>query len=182
MKVNDGGGVNWTPGNRNQGVRKESGPGVPGDKFETTGSDWTPVKPNVTTAVSKAKSGCRNFTGAMTLALGLALTLGGTGCATVANAQAAQKTPIVQTQVQTAAHHDTAEKPASYQVGKGLHDIGVGTKEAVQPALDKGKEVGQQIGQTGKHVGQEIGKAGKKFGLGVAKEAKSFWKGLTGKE
>lgn len=180
MKVNDGGGVNWNPG-KSQGVRKETGTGAPGDKFESTGSDWTPVKPNMTTAVGKAKSGLRNFTGAMTLALGLALTLGATGCATVVNAQAAQKTPIVQTHVQPAAQ-DTAQKPASYQIGKGLHDIGVGTKEAAQPALDKGKEVGQKIGQTGKQVGQEIGKAGKNFGLGVAKEAKSFWKGLTGKE
>ncbi|MBS2035004.1 hypothetical protein JST97_08445 [bacterium] len=177
MKVNDGGGINWNPG-RNQGVRKQP-EGVAGDKFESTGSDWTPVKPNLTSAVSKASSTVRNFTGAMTLALGLALTLGATGCASVATAQTAQHTPIVQTQVQP---KDTAPKPASYQVGKGLHDIGVGAKEAAQPALDKGQEIGKKIGDKGAEVGKEIGKAGKAFGLGVAKEAKSFWKGLTGKE
>lgn len=176
MKVNDGGGINWNPG-RNQGVRKQA-EGGPGDKFESSGSDWTPVKPNVTSTVSKAAAGVRNFTGAMMLTLGLALTMGVTGCASVATAQTAQKTPIVQTQVK----QESAPKSASYQVGKGLHDIGVGTKEAAQPALDKGREIGQKIGETGAHVGKEIGKAGRDFGLGVAKEAKSFWKGLTGKE
>ncbi|MFN8607906.1 MAG: hypothetical protein U0931_10260 [Vulcanimicrobiota bacterium] len=180
MKVNEGGGLNWNPG-RNQGLRKQA-EGGPGDKFESTGSDWTPVRPNVTSTVSRVSSTVRNFTGAMTLALGLALTAGLTGCASVATAQSAHQTPIVQTQVKHAEKDTTAPKSASYQVGKGLHDIGVGTKEAAQPALDKGKEIGQKIGETGAQVGKEIGKAGKNFGLGVAKEAKSFWKGLTGKE
>lgn len=180
MKVHDGGSVNWQPG-RNQGVRKESAD-VPKESFVSGGNDWTPVKPNMTAAVSNKPSAFRNFTGAMTLALGLALTLGATGCASVATAQAAEKTPIVQTQTKPA-QSDTAGKPSSsYQIGKGLHEIGKGTKEAAQPAIDKGKEVGKEIGKTGKEVGKEIGKAGKNFGLGVAKEAKSFWKGLTGKE
>lgn len=176
MKVHDGGSVNWQPG-RNQGVRKETSD-LPKESFVSGGNDWTPVKPNITQAAAANKgSGLRSLGGALMLSLGLALTLGATGCASVATAQAAEKTPIIQTQPKPA-----KDKSASYQVGKGLHDIGVGTKEAAQPAIDKGKEVGQQIGQKGKEVGLEIGKAGKNFGLGVAKEAKSFWKGLTGKE
>ena len=178
MKVTGQGALNWDAG-KNKGVRPEGKP-APGDKFVSSGNDWTPVKPNVTAAVSNKPSAFRNFTGAMTLALGLALTIGATGCASVATAQSAGRTPIVQTQTQPA--KDTTAKSASYQVGKGLHDIGVGAKEAAQPALEKGKEVGQKIGETGKEVGKEIGKAGKKFGLDVAKEAKSFWKGLTSKE
>ncbi|MBX3171998.1 MAG: hypothetical protein KF760_31615 [Candidatus Eremiobacteraeota bacterium] len=154
---------------------------MPKETFVSGGNDWAPVKPNVTAAVSHKPSALRNFTGAMTLALGLALTLGATGCASVATAQAAEKTPIVQTQTRPA-QQDSTKASASYQIGKGLHEIGKGTKEAARPALDKGKEVGKEIGKAGKEVGQEIGKAGKKFGLGVAKEAKSFWKGLTGKE
>ncbi len=179
MKVHDGGSVNWQPG-KNQGVRRESSD-LPKESFVSSGNDWAPVKPNVTAAVNNQPSAFRNFTGAMTLALGLALTLGATGCASVATAQAAEKTPIVQTQTKQA-QKDTAKPSASYQIGKGLHEIGKGTKEAAQPALEKGKEVGKEIGKAGKEVGQEIGKAGKNFGLGVAKEAKSFWKGLTGKE
>ena len=167
VKVTGNGALNWDAG-KNKGVRPE-GNTTPGDKFVSGTQDWTPVKPNITSAVGNKPSAFRNFTGAMTLALGLALTIGATGCASVATAQSAQKSPIVQTQTQPA--KDTTAKPASYQVGKGLHDIGKGAKVAAQPALDKGKE-----------VGQEIGKAGKQFGLGVAKEAKSFWKGLTGKE
>ena len=164
MKVTGNGTLNWDAG-KNKGVRPESTT-TSGDKFVSGGNDWTPVKPNVTSAVSNKPSAFRNFSGAMTLALGLALTIGATGCASVATAQSAQRTPIVQTHTKSA--QDTTAKPTSYQVGKGLHDIGKGAKEVAQPAVDKGKE-----------VGQEIGKAGKKFGLGVAKEAKSFWKGLT---
>ena len=178
MKVHDGGSVNWQPG-KNQGVRRESSD-LPKESFVPGGNEWAPVKPNVTQAASKT-SGLRSLGGALMLSLGLALTIGATGCASVATAQATERTPIIQTQLKPA--KDTTARPsASYQVGKGLHDIGVGTKEAAQPAIDKGKEVGQQIGQKGKEVGLEIGKAGKNFGLGVAKEAKSFWKGLTGKE
>ena len=167
MKVTGNGALNWDAG-KNKGVRPE-GNTTPGDKFVAGGNDWTPVKPNLTSAVSNKPSALRNFTGAMTLALGLALTMGATGCASVATAQATQKTSIVQTQAKPP--QDNAPKPASYQVGKGLHDMGKGAKQAAQPVLDKGKE-----------VGKEMGEAGKNFGLGVAKEAKSFWKGLTGKE
>ena len=179
MKVNDGGSVHWQPG-KNQGVRREASD-LPKETFVSGGNDWTPVKPNITSSVSPKSSGLRSLGGALMLSLGLALTLGATGCASVATAQAAGKTPIVQTQTKPA--QDTAARPsAAYQIGKGMHEIGVGTKEAAQPVIEKSLEVGQQIGKKGKEVGQEIGQAGKKFGLGVAKEATSFWKGLTGKK
>lgn len=177
MKVNDGGSVHWQPG-RNQGVRQQTSD-LPKESFVSGGNDWVPVKPNVTSAVNTKPSAVRNFTGAMTLALGLALTLGMTGCASVATAQSTQKTPIVQTQ--TKAPQDAAGKQSpSYQIGKGLHEIGKGTKEAAQPAIDKGAEIGKEIGKTGAQVGREIGKAGKSFGQAVGNEAKSFWRGITG--
>ncbi len=177
MKVNDGGSVQWQPG-RNQGVRKEVSD-MPRESYVSSGNDWAPVKPNVAAATTKT-SAVRNFTGAMTLAVGLALTLGMTGCASVATAQATQRTPIVQTQTKPA--QDTAKPSAAYQIGKGLNEIGKGTKQAAQPALDKGAEVGKEIGKAGAEVGKEIGKAGKAFGKGVATGAKSFWRGLTGQD
>ena len=174
VKIHDGGSVNWQPG-KHQGVRKETSD-LPKETFVSGGNDWTPVKPNVSAATSKT-SGLRSLGGALMLSLGLALTIGATGCASVATAQAAEKTPIIQTQPKPA-----KDGSASYQVGKGLHDIGVGAKEAAQPALDKGKEVGKKGWEKGKEATKDIGTAGKNFGLGVAKEAKSLWKGLTGKE
>jgi len=178
VKVHDGGSVNWQPG-KHQGVRKEASD-LPKETFVSGGNDWAPVKPNVTAATSKT-SGLRSLGGALMLSLGLALTIGATGCASVATAQATEKTPIIQTQPKPA--QDTAAKPsASYQIGKGMHEIGMGAKEAAQPAIDKGKEVGKKGLEKGKEVGKEIGAAGKKFGQGVAKEATSFWRGLTGKD
>ena len=173
MKVNDGGSVNWQPGKK-QAVRSETSD-VPKETFVPGGNDWSPVKPKVAAAVSPSPSGLRCLGGALMLSLALALSVGATGCASVATAQATQKTPILQTQTRPA-----QDASASYQVGKGLHDIGKGAKETARPAIEKGKEVGQKGWEKGKEVGKEIGTAGKNFGLGVAKEAKSFWKGLTG--
>ena len=154
-----------------------------GDKFETRGGqDWKPIKPSLThEAEAPAHSSKGVLNSVLMLTLGIALTMGATGCASVATAHGAQsgRPQIVQVEThkqdsppQTPAQQVVGQKKASaaYQVGHDLNKAGKDIKKAAQPALDKGKE-----------VGQEIAKAGKDFGLGVAKEATSFWKGLTGK-
>lgn len=164
-----------------------------GDKFTTSEADWKPVKPSVTQPTTETGGTLKKvLRSAMMLTLGVGLTLGAVGCASVGTAHAAgsaNQPQIVQVQTKpkaeqakgTAKAAQQQEQGAAYKIGKGLNETGKGVKEAAQPALDKGKEIGQEIGEAGKQVGQEIGKAGKDFGLGVAREAKSFWKGLTGK-
>lgn len=172
---------------------RDEGPQSQGDKFTTAETDWKPVKPSVTKPTAETGGTLRRVLGsAMMLTLGVGLTLGAAGCASVGTAYAAgpNQPQIVQVQTQkpkseqakgSAKASSQQQQGAAYKIGKGLNETGKGLKEATQPALDKGKEVGLEIGEAGKQVGQEIGQAGKEFGQGVAREAKAFWRGLTGK-
>jgi hypothetical protein len=163
----------------------------PSEKFETSASDWKPTRPTLESqGTTSARPLGRALGSLLMVTLGVALSLGASGCASVATAHAAQSGPqIVQAKTApkreaakaTPAQQLQADSSASYKIGKGLNQVGQGVKEASQPALEKGKEVGQEVGKEAVKVGKEIGKAGKDFGLGVAKEATSFWKGLTGK-
>lgn len=175
--------------------RSKADPGTPvGDKFETGSADWKPVKPSLQAEAPSSSKPLRGALGSiLMLTLGVALSLGASGCASVATAHAADsgRPQIVQVDAARTAKKETAkpgpakqlagqkkvagkaqstEQGTAYQVGRELNEVGKDVKDAAKPVLEKGKE-----------VGQEIGKAGKDFGLGVAKEARSFWKGLTGK-
>lgn len=162
--------------------------GPVGDKFEAGSTEWKPVKPSLQTEAPSSSKPLRGALGSiLMLTLGVALSLGASGCASVATAHAAEsgRPQIVQVDTAKTAKQETAkpspakqlsgqkkstEQGTAYQVGRELNQAGKDVKEAAKPVLEKGKE-----------VGKEIGKAGKDFGLGVAKEATSFWKGLTGK-
>lgn len=220
MFVSGNGSVNWEGMSPlRKGKAEETG--SQRDGFVASGSEWKPVKPNLQAESTSSSRPLRGILGSvLMLTLGVCLAAGATGCASVATAHAAESGPKI-VQVQTKQEKKETRQAQgdslSYQVGKGLNQTGqdfrqagkdirdasrpalqkgkeVGqqigdksvevardVKDASQPALKKGKEIGQQIGEKGAEVGREIGKQGEAFGKGVAREAKSFWRGLTGK-
>lgn len=209
MFVGNNGSVNWEGVSPLRRGKSEKG-GVPSDGFTPSDSDWKPVKPNLTAESTSSSRPLRNvLSSVLLLTLGVCLAAGATGCASVATAHAADAGPkVVQVQTKQTApkQTETRGESLSYQVGKGLNQAGQDFRQAgrdiqdaSQPALQKGKEIGQKIGdksvevardvkdasqpvlQKGKEVGKEIGKQGEAFGKGVAREARSFWRGLTGK-
>ena len=171
--------ANWDRSNPVKSSRLEQQSPLAKDGFRASETDWTPVKPSIAVETHQESRSLRSLGSGLVLALGLALTLGASGCASLATAHAADagRPQVVQT---AQVKHEAAKPNLSYQVGKELHKTGKEVQQAAKPVLEKGKEIGKDIGKTGAKVGKEIGQAGKEVGLGVAKEATSFWKGLTG--
>ena len=152
-------------------------PTQPGEKFEASEAEWTPVgKPNfhATTEIKPQQHAGHVRSVFAGLALACTVALMGTGCASTAPMQSSMNEGLHP-------QHTTqlVVKPESqaHQAGRQLNEAGKDLHKAVKPALKKGAEIKDQIKE-----------GGKKFGLDVADKAvdvghgfRDFFKGLGGK-
>lgn len=126
-------------------------------------TEWKPVKPSLQTEAPSSSKPLRGALGSiLMLTLGVALSLGASGCASVATAHAAEsgRPQIVQVDTAKTAKQETAkpspakqlsgqkkstEQGTAYQVGRELNQAGKDVEEAAKPVLEKGKEVGKRL-------------------------------------
>ena len=154
------------------GQEDASGSNYPENSVQLSGgkTEWKPAgkpvfAPTQAVEPTRANAGhTKSMFAGLALALSVALC---SGCASTGALHGAVNDSL---HPQQTTSQQAPKGSQAYQAGKEIH-------KAVKPALNKGKEIGLEIGAQGKKAGLEIKDQAVEFGHGV----RDFFKGIAGK-